>query len=43
MFSFSEYLIKMYIIKAALAIPEPKINKKKHQKTISLPNYRRRD
>lgn len=28
MFSFSEYLIKMYIIKAALAIPEPKINKK---------------
>lgn len=26
MFSFSEYLIKMYIIKAALVIPEPKIN-----------------
>lgn len=37
MFSFSEYLIKMYIIKAALVIPEPKINKKKQNNfTIQL-------
>lgn len=40
MFSFSEYLIKMYIIKAALVIPEPKINDNLKKKQFHYPIIR---